>query len=116
MLNGQPGSLQTGDVVYCRVQPIVGEAARAPFHAALVLGAMAFVLHSWNEIVPAQIHIGGNSDKILAKVGENGHGRHCFWRKVKEMESINGLDRLEQIRERGTKATNEISAEGSVRV
>ena len=64
--------------------------------------------------MPEQIDIGGNSDKILAQMRKNGHGRHCIRREVEKVESINGHDCLKELRERGTEVVDEISTEESV--
>ena len=64
------------------------------WHPANVIGTVAFVFHPWNKIVSEQIHIGGDSDEILTQVPKNGHDRHFIWREAKEVESIDGHDRL----------------------
>ena len=47
---------------------------------------------------------------------ENGHGRHCIWREVEEVESIDIHDCLKELGEGGTKAADEVSADESIRI
>ena len=75
---------------------------------------MGFGLHPRDKIVPEQIDIGGNSNDVLAQVGKNCHARHCIWREIQKMESIDHHHGLEEIQEGREEAANEICTEKSV--
>ena len=89
---------------------IIPEFPHHPRHPANVPGAVAFVLHPRKKIILEQIHIGGDSDEILTQVRKNGHGRHCIWREIEEVESVDGHDRLKEFRE----ATDKVSTKESI--
>ena len=60
------------------------------------------------------MHIGLHPDEILTQMREDDHGRHCIWREIKEVESVDGHNRLEEIREGGTKAADKVTTEESI--
>ena len=75
---------------------------------------VGFVLHPRDKIVPEQINIGSNSNKVLSQVGKNRHARRCIWREIQKMESVYHHHRFEEIREGRTEAADEVRTEESI--
>ena len=53
--------------------------------------------------MPEQIHIGHNSDEILAQMREDGHGLQCISHEIEEVEPIDVHDHLKELGEGGGK-------------
>ena len=89
---------------------VIPDPPRHSWHPVDDSGVVNFALHPRNEVMPEHIHIGPNTDDILTQKRKDGHGRHCIWREIEEVESVDGHDRLKEFRE----ATDKVSTKESI--